>query len=102
MNDKKIKGRIIGFQRRNIKNEQTGEVSSILRVVCSVDIDPINNYYGRAILETYCSENAFSKLQSSIDKEVTLEIEYKQVFGKSNTFKQVVSKIDGFDVRKFV
>ncbi len=102
MNDKKIRGRIIGFQRRNIRNEQTGEINSILRVICSVDIDPINNYYGRGILETYCSENAFGKLQSSIDKEVSLEIEYKQIFGKANTYKQVVSKIDGVEVRKFV
>lgn len=96
-----IKASIINFRKSNITNEKTGEVTNMYNVTYAVDTDPIPNFYGREILTSVASENAFNKLQSVLGKEVRIVIDFKPIFGEKNKFKRVITKIDGFDVRKF-
>ena len=97
----KLKGRIINFHKNNLKNKDTGEVTVMYDVNFEVETDPIPNHYGPIILNSYCSENAFSKLNACLGKVVEIGIEDKAVFGKTNMYKKVVSTIDGFKVREF-
>lgn len=96
-----IKARIINFRKSNLTDDKTGEVTTLFNVTYAVDCDPVKNFYGREILTSVASENALAKLQSCLDKEVKIVVDFKQIYGERNKFKKVITKIDGFDIRKF-
>ena len=92
---------IINFEKKELRDKNTGEVKIMFSVNFAVQTDNIKNFYGSAILNSYVSENAFEKLKSSLGKTCKLTLEERSIFGKSNTYKKVVSKIDGLSVRDF-
>lgn len=101
MKNNEILAQIICFDKKDIKNNQTGEVKTMYSVDFAVQTAPYANHYGATILNSYCSESAFGLLKEKVGKTVKLELGEKQVYGRSNTYKKVVSAIDGTTVRNF-
>lgn len=101
MNNKEITSRIINFDKKTIKEDTTGKISTMYSVNYEVETSPYNNHYGPTILNSYASESAFEILKSNLGKTVKIELEEKSVFGKVNTYKKIVSKINGKSVRQF-
>lgn len=101
MKNNEIMARIINFDKKSIKEEITGKITTMYSVNYEVETSPYANHYGPTILNSYASESSFETLKSSLGKVVKIELEEKTVFGKSNTYKKVVSKINGKSVRQF-
>ncbi len=98
---KDILAQIINFDEKKIVDKDTGKVTIMYEVNYAVKTDPYKGHYGPTILTSYASEGAFKILNEKINKAVKIDLIDKPIFGKVNTFKKVVSKIDGVDVRNF-
>lgn len=96
-----ILANIINFDKRTIKNKETGEVTIMYSVNFAVNTDSYKDHYGPTILTSYCSESSFNLLNSKLGKTVKVELSEKPLFGRNNAYKKVVSKIDGVDIRQF-
>ena len=92
---------IINFDKKTIKNDKTGEIKIMFEVRYAVDTDSYKDHYGPTILVSYADENAFNVLNANLGKKVKINLSEKSIFGKPNTYKKVVSKINGVDIRKF-
>lgn len=101
MTNNEINSRIINFDKKTMKDEETGKVSVMYSVNYEVQTSPYTNHYGPTVLNSYASEGAFDILKANLGKSVKIELEEKPVFGKANTYKKVVSKVDGKSVRQF-
>ncbi len=99
--ENKLKAQIINFDKKEITNNKTGEVSVMYEVNFGVQTAPIKNHYGLVLLTSYCSEDAFEKLKSNLNKLVDIVLEDKPIYGKSNTYKKIVVSINGYSVRNF-
>lgn len=99
---KDIIGRIINFEKRKITNEKTGEVKIMYFINFEVGcIEEIEGHYGPMILTSCASEDSFQMLKNNIGKQVKIDIADKKIYGKSNQYKKVVSKINGVNIRNF-
>ena len=92
---------IINFDRVNVKNRETGEVTSMYSVNYALQTEPMDGHFGPVLLNSYASDKAFSKLQSCLGKRVKIKIKDKLLFGKVNTYKKVVDFVDDVNVRDF-
>lgn len=101
MKNNEILAQIICFDKKDIKNNTTGEVKTMYSVDFAVQSAPYGNHYGATILNSYCSDSAFDLLKEKVGKTVKLILGEKQVYGRANTFKKVVVSIDGTPVRNF-
>lgn len=101
MKNNEIMSRIINFDKKTIKEEETGKITTMYSVNYEVETAPYSNHYGPTVLNSYASESAFEILKSNLGKTVKIELEEKTVFGRANTYKKVVSKINGKSVRQF-
>lgn len=98
-----IEARIINFRKNDIKNDKTGEIKKMYRVLFELkteDNEEIGNY-GNETMTSMSSENSFETLKVNKGKWVRIEISEKPVFGKANQFQKYVSKINGVNVRDF-
>ena len=101
MKNDSINAQIINFERKTIKNDETGELKTMYSVNYAVETSPYKDHFGPSILNSYCSENAYSILNANIGKTVKIVLEDKALFGKNNMYKKVVSKINGVAIRQF-
>ena len=101
MKNNEMMSRIINFDKKTIKEENTGKITTMYSVNYEVETSPYVNHYGPTVLNSYASESAFEILKANIGKNVKIELEEKSVFGKNNTYKKIVSKINGKSVRQF-
>ncbi|MFR2585192.1 MAG: hypothetical protein ACLTAK_01340 [Bacilli bacterium] len=98
---KDILAQIINFDEKQITEKETGKVTVMYEVNYAVKTDPYKGHYGPTILTSYASEGAFKVLNEKLNKIVKIDLQDKPLFGKPNTFKKVVAKVDGVDVRNF-
>lgn len=101
MKNNEILATIINFDKKDIKNEETGRVSVMYSVNYAVETAPYAGHYGSTILNSYASEGAFDILKANLGKKCKIVLEEKSIFGKSNCYKKVVSKINDASVRQF-
>lgn len=91
---------LINVERVNFKNKQTGEINTMYSCNYAVKCEPCDGRLGDIILNSYAPESAYPKLQSTVGKRCKIFISEKPIFGKTNTYKKVVSKIDEFSFKK--
>ncbi len=96
-----INAMIINFDKKTIKNEETGEVKVMYSVNYTVPTAEYKDHFGPTVLNSYASEKAFEVLKTNIGKTVKIKLSEKALYGKANTYKKVVSSINGVDIRQF-
>lgn len=96
-----IEARIINFKRGKMVNEKTGEIKTLLYVNYELKMENDDNFFGSTIMNSTASENAFEILKNNLGKWIKVDISERPVYGKTNQFKKVVSKINGVDIRQF-
>lgn len=99
---KDVLGTIVNFRKNEITNNETGEVKTMYFVNFALEnLSKIENHYGPLLLESVASEDSFNLLNSNLGKRVKVDISEQPVFGKTNQYKRIITKINGVNIRNF-
>lgn len=91
----KIKSRIISCELSEFKNQKTGEVTYMTKIVYTYPRTNTENEIGSNILTCYRPGNLISKIKPYIDTKDLLDVEIdEKLDAKTSTFKKVLKKIN--------
>lgn len=91
----KIKSRIISCDLSNFKNQKTGEITYMTKIVYTYPRENTETEIGSNILTCYRPGNLISKIKPYVDTKDLIDIEIDEKLDtKTSTFKKVLKKIN--------
>lgn len=91
----KIKSRIISCDLQEFKNQKTGEVTQMTKIVYTYPRTNSETEIGSNVLICYRPGNLISKIKPYIDTKDLIDVEIDEKLDmKTSTFKKVLKKIN--------
>ncbi len=94
--DNKLNILLLNLQKVSFKNDNTGEVTVMTKIVYGIDLPKVDGFSGYSILESYAKESAFADLDKYLRKVQQATVSYRPT---SNGVKYVITKINDFPVK---
>lgn len=88
---KKINSHILNASLSEIKNEKTGEITEMTKIVYTIERENTNKLIGPAMLECYKVGNYLETLSKYVMKPVQIDLEERPV---KNGCKYVITKVN--------